>query len=222
MSSKSDLALAAKPASTPSNGESAASTVEADLDLPKDCFLLPKQNDGFQIPYFLSSEEEVNKIRPPTVVKTWEQRRGELEEAQQRKLEAFIKMVSAAPWYAAEKFDNWLCLRYLLARSFDLDKAFSMLEGWVPGARRARHTPGGGTPRHATGCRGGGKRGGAACACQRTGAWQDCVLKGKWFFFHEFLICQEVQMSYHLNNFIWLYSFVFHEEVKKCEFIMRK
>nr|CAJ2480979.1 unnamed protein product [Leishmania braziliensis] len=131
MSSKSDLALAAKPASTPSNGESAASTVEADLDLPKDCFLLPKQNDGFQIPYFLSSEEEVNKIRPPTVVKTWEQRRGELEEAQQRKLEAFIKMVSAAPWYAAEKFDNWLCLRYLLARSFDLDKAFSMLEGTV-------------------------------------------------------------------------------------------
>lgn len=110
---------------------SVATTVEADLDLPKDCFLLPKQNDGFQIPYFLSSEEEVEKIRPPAVIQTWEQRYAELTEAQQKAHVDFKKMVADAPWYEEGKFDNWLCLRYLIARNYDLKKSFAMLENTV-------------------------------------------------------------------------------------------
>lgn len=110
---------------------SSASTLESDLDLPKDCFLLPKQNDGFQIPYFLSSEEEVSKIRPPAVVKTWEQRHAELNESQQKTLTDFKAMVAGATWYEEEKFNDWLCLRYLIARSYDQKKAFAMLENTV-------------------------------------------------------------------------------------------
>ncbi|KPI83000.1 hypothetical protein ABL78_7981 [Leptomonas seymouri] len=110
---------------------SVATTVEADLDLPEDCFLLPKQNDGFQIPYFLSSKEEVNKIRPPPVVKTWEQRYAELSESQQKAHASFKEMVAGAPWYEENKFDDWLCLRYLIARNYDLKKSFVMLENTV-------------------------------------------------------------------------------------------
>ncbi|KPA86413.1 hypothetical protein ABB37_00589 [Leptomonas pyrrhocoris] len=110
---------------------SVATTIEADLDLPKDCFLLPKQNEGFQIPYFLSSAEEVDKIRPPPVVQTWEQRYAELNESQQKALADFKKMVTAASWYEEKKFDDWLCLRYLIARNYDLKKSFVMLENTV-------------------------------------------------------------------------------------------
>ncbi|KAG5466939.1 hypothetical protein LSCM1_01116 [Leishmania martiniquensis] len=117
--------------SNAATSSSTVSTVEANLNLPKDCFLFPKQNDAFQIPYFLSSSDEVDKIRPPAVVKTWKERYGELKEAQQKRLHELTKMVSAAPWYEENKFDNWLCLRYLTARSFDVSEAFSMLEKTV-------------------------------------------------------------------------------------------
>ncbi|KAK7201249.1 CRAL/TRIO, N-terminal domain/CRAL/TRIO domain containing protein [Novymonas esmeraldas] len=117
--------------SSSASSASSRTTVEADLKLPADCFLLPKQNEGFQIPYFLSSAEEVDKIRPPAVVKTWEQRHAELDETQQRRLADFRKMVADAPWYDEAKFDGWLCLRYLIARSYDLKKAFAMLENTV-------------------------------------------------------------------------------------------
>ncbi|KAG5492235.1 hypothetical protein GH5_01145 [Leishmania sp. Ghana 2012 LV757] len=136
MESKKDPSASRCKPPTPYDSDAAAcssgaSTIEADLDLPKDCFLFPKQNDAFQIPYFLSSTEEVAKIRPPAVVKTWEQRVAELKDVQQRKLEEFKKMVIAAPWYEVKKFDDWLCLRYLIARSFSISEAFSMLENTV-------------------------------------------------------------------------------------------
>lgn len=129
-SSASENAPPVQPAHD-SAASSAGTLVEADLHLPKDCFLLPKQNDGFQIPYFLSSDEEVDKIRPPSVVKTWEQRYAELDATQQGKLEEFRKMVATAPWYDEAKFDSWLCLRYLIARSYDTKKAMAMLENSV-------------------------------------------------------------------------------------------
>ncbi|KAG5492777.1 hypothetical protein JKF63_01357 [Porcisia hertigi] len=131
MSSTNDPSSLANTTLASCNKDSIVSSQEADLDLPRDCFVLPKQNDGFQIPHFLSSAMEVDKIRPPAVVKTWEQRYGELTEAEQRTLREFQAMVTAAPWYDEKKFDNWMCLRYLIARSFDTRKAFSMLENTV-------------------------------------------------------------------------------------------
>lgn len=101
------------------------------LDLPSDCFLLKKQNAGFQIPYFLSSREEVDKIRPPAVVKTWEQRFGELSDAQKEKFNAFQEIVKAKDWYDAQRFDEWCLVRYLTARNFDVDKALQQLEKTV-------------------------------------------------------------------------------------------
>lgn len=121
---------------SPSSSTAAASqnhaiVVESDLQLPKSCFLLPKQNDGFQIPYFLSSEEELRCIQPPAIVKTWEQRYAELTAVQQQQFKEFVEKVAAAPWYNMEKMDNWLCLRYLVARSYDTKKAYTMLENTV-------------------------------------------------------------------------------------------
>lgn len=103
-------------------------TTEKDLQLPKECFLLPKQNDGFQIPYYLTSEEQVSRVRPPAVVQTWEERHAQLDAEQKEKYEKFVEMVKAAPWYDPKTQDCWCCLRYLVARSFDLKKSFHMIE----------------------------------------------------------------------------------------------
>lgn len=101
---------------------------ESDLNLPEKYFLLRKQNDGFQIPYYLTSEAEIAKVRPPEVVKTWEQRLAELDAKHQKGFEAFQTKVRAAEWYEERFCDNWCCLRYFVARSYDINKAFAMLE----------------------------------------------------------------------------------------------
>lgn len=98
---------------------------------PSECFLLKKQNAGVQIPYFLSSEAEVQKIRPPAVVKTWEQRFAELTAEQQQKFNAFEELVKKKEWYDAERYDSWCLIRYLTARSFDTSKAMQQLEKTV-------------------------------------------------------------------------------------------
>lgn len=41
-----------------------------EFNLSPKYFLRQRQNDGFQIPYFLLNEEEISKIAPPAVVKT--------------------------------------------------------------------------------------------------------------------------------------------------------
>eukprot|EP00796_Vickermania_ingenoplastis_P005370 gene5370-3865_t len=114
---------------TPNSPSSTLDT--ASMALPAECFLLSRQNPGFQIPYFLSSEEEVRKIRPPAVVKTWEQRYAELSDAQKGKFDAFNKMVQEKEWYDPERYDEWCLIRYLTARNFDPSKALQQLEKTV-------------------------------------------------------------------------------------------
>lgn len=104
---------------------------EAEMCLPKDCFLLPKQNDGLQIPYYLSSEREVDKIRPPPVVKTWSERFAEFSPEEQKVFTEFRETVIAAPWYDASMIDDWALLRYLKARDFTAAKSLKMLENTI-------------------------------------------------------------------------------------------
>ncbi|RNF07930.1 cellular retinaldehyde-binding protein/triple function domain-containing protein [Trypanosoma rangeli] len=96
--------------------------------LPCDLFLLTRQNEGFQIPFFLSTEEEAAKVRPPAVVKTLEARLEELSPKQQETLRDFKEIVKSAPWYNENEHDDWLLIRYLIARNFDKKKSFAMLE----------------------------------------------------------------------------------------------
>ncbi|KEG15035.1 cellular retinaldehyde-binding protein/triple function domain-containing protein [Trypanosoma grayi] len=96
--------------------------------LPSDLFLLPRQNKGFQVPYFLSTEEEAAKVRPPAVVKTLEKHLQELSAKEQNVLVAFRELVKGAPWYNEAQHDDWLLIRYLRARNFDKKKSFAMLE----------------------------------------------------------------------------------------------
>ncbi|EPY20870.1 cellular retinaldehyde-binding protein/triple function domain-containing protein [Strigomonas culicis] len=103
-------------------------TKEEDLDLPKECFLLQKQNNAFQIPYYLTSLGELSKVRPPAVVQTWEARHEQLDAAQKEKYETFVGMVKEARWYDPKTHDSWCCLRYLIARHFDVNKSFHMIE----------------------------------------------------------------------------------------------
>lgn len=101
------------------------------LSLPSECFLLRKQNVGFQIPYFLSNSEELSKVRPPAVVKTWEQRFEELTEEQRGKFNELKELAKEKPWYDEEVYDDWCLLRYLTARSFNPTKALQQLENTV-------------------------------------------------------------------------------------------
>ncbi|PWV10255.1 hypothetical protein C3747_71g85 [Trypanosoma cruzi] len=116
------------------------STLE--LRLPRDLFLFPKQNAGFQIPFFLSTEEEAAKVRPPAVVKTLEERLQEFSEGQREILSSFKKAVRDAPWYSEAEDDDWLLLRYLIARNFDVKKSFVCWKNLFIGAEKKTLTTG--------------------------------------------------------------------------------
>ncbi|RNF20256.1 cellular retinaldehyde-binding protein/triple function domain-containing protein [Trypanosoma conorhini] len=105
-----------------------ASVPNPSSPLPRDLFLLPRQNDGFQIPFFLSTEEEAAKVRPPAVVKTLEARLRELSVKQQETLRDFKRLVKSTPWYNENEHDDWMLIRYLIARNFDKKKSFAMIE----------------------------------------------------------------------------------------------
>ncbi|ORC92106.1 uncharacterized protein TM35_000043200 [Trypanosoma theileri] len=99
--------------------------------LPGDLFLFPQQNVGFQIPFFISTEEEAAKVRPPDVVKTLEERVQELSDKQREVFGSFKKTVEMAPWYSEKEHDDWMLIRYLFARNFDMKKSLHMLERTV-------------------------------------------------------------------------------------------
>lgn len=99
--------------------------------LPEEYFLLKKQNRGFQVPFFISSLEEVKKVHPPDVVKTWEERYKDLNNDQQCAFDQFEKEAQSKSWYDSEKYDNWYLIRYLTARNFDCRKAMQQLEDTV-------------------------------------------------------------------------------------------
>lgn len=95
--------------------------------LPADFFLFPRQNEGFQIPYFLTSEEEAAKVRPPPVVKTLQQRLDELSEKQRIVLAEFKVTVQGTEWYDEGMHDDWALIRYLVACDFKAKKSLEML-----------------------------------------------------------------------------------------------
>lgn len=104
---------------------------DSSLSLPSDLFPLKKQNEGFQIPFFLSSEEEALRVRPPAVVKTLEQRLLELTARGMMALEELREKLMCMPWYVKERHDDWMLLRYLTARNFDVKRSFAMLENSI-------------------------------------------------------------------------------------------
>lgn len=97
----------------------------------EECFLLKKQNKGFQIPFFLSSHVELEKIRPPAVVKTWDTRYEELGSENQQIFDEFRTKVESKPWYNSDLHDNWCLIRYLTARNFNCTKALEQLQETV-------------------------------------------------------------------------------------------
>lgn len=98
------------------------------LLLPSDLFLLKRQNKGFQIPFFISSEAEASRVRPPAVVKTLEQRLLELTARELAALEELRAKVKYTSWYVEGTHDDWMLLRYLTSRNFDVKQSFKMLE----------------------------------------------------------------------------------------------
>lgn len=127
----------------PSPGESASTDLStAHRDSPvdevtrepftcSDCFLLKKQNAGMQIPFFLSTEEELAKIRPPVVVQTWAERYEALTPEQRKTFDKFRRHVKRKTWYDATFYTDWVLIRYLTAREFSLEKAMEQLEKTV-------------------------------------------------------------------------------------------
>lgn len=74
------------------------------------------------------NEAEAEKVRPPAVVKTLEQRLQELSAREREALGALREKVRLCGWYDAAAHDDWTLLRYLTARNFDGKKALKMLE----------------------------------------------------------------------------------------------
>ncbi|KAH9601690.1 CRAL-TRIO lipid binding domain [Trypanosoma melophagium] len=99
--------------------------------LPSDLFLFPQQNVGFQIPFFISTEEEAARVRPPNVVKTITERMQELSDKQREIFKSFKKSVEMATWYKEAEHDDWMLIRYLFARNFEIKKSLHMLERTV-------------------------------------------------------------------------------------------
>jgi hypothetical protein len=113
--------------------------------LPKEVFLFPTQNIGFEIPPTIFSEEALERHRPPRVVKTFEQRLTELTTSQRQALTELQGLVAAARAKDEQTrqllayVDDWTLLRYLVARSFRVSKAMQMLE--ATGRWRIKHPP---------------------------------------------------------------------------------
>lgn len=131
--SKSSSFLDGEGVSEPSESsrEIQESSSEVNPALPEEYFLLKKQNRGFQVPFFISSLDEVEKVHPPAVVKTWDERYKSLNSGEQCAFDEFEKEVQSKPWYDSEKYDNWYLIRYLTARNFDCRKAMQQLEETV-------------------------------------------------------------------------------------------
>nr|CCC93081.1 conserved hypothetical protein [Trypanosoma congolense IL3000] len=114
--------------SSPVVGEACASSDAPPDSLPADLFLFPRQNDGFQVPFFLATEKAAAKVRPPPVVKTLEQRLEELSEKEIFAFKELKKIVQLSLWCDESLHDDWALIRYLVACGFKVKKALEMLE----------------------------------------------------------------------------------------------
>lgn len=85
-----------------------------------------KLNPNYLLPAFLSSEAAVAAIKPPAVVQTLEQRLAQLEPKEKEAYDEMVKQIG--PEVFAQQ-TGWTVLRYLIARSFDVEKAVKLLQG---------------------------------------------------------------------------------------------
>ena len=96
--------------------------------LPREAFLFPTQNIGFEIPKYIATEEALERCRPPRVVRTLDERLSELSETQLQALDELRSLVKAKEGDLFHFVDDWTLVRYLVARSFRVTKAYNMLE----------------------------------------------------------------------------------------------
>lgn len=91
-------------------------------------FCRPKLNPNYLLPPFLISEEAAAAIKPPKVVQTLEDRLSKLEPKEKAAYDAMVTKMGPELF---EQQTGWTVLRYLIARQWDVEKAFKLLQGTV-------------------------------------------------------------------------------------------
>ena len=104
-------------------------TVDRNTDVvyPSEFFLRQKMNVGFVPPPFLADPKIAEQIRPPPVVQTLESRLAELDEKETTAL-AELRTFAAGKGYNRAEVDDWMLLRYLVARNWNVKKSSAMLD----------------------------------------------------------------------------------------------
>ena len=97
------------------------------IEDPGDIFLRPRLNAGFKPPSFLVNKDELESIRPPPVVQALEQHLSELS-ADEKEALSEMRQFATAKSYNPEEVDDWMLMRYLVARSWNVKKSSAMLE----------------------------------------------------------------------------------------------
>ncbi|CUE65711.1 Hypothetical protein, putative [Bodo saltans] len=99
-----------------------------DTVVPTEYFMFPRQNQGFSIPQYLATTEAAEAVRPPPSVKSIEERRAEFSPEQLAALDELRALVVEQEWYEPDHHNDWMLIRYSLARNFNVKKSFAMLE----------------------------------------------------------------------------------------------
>ena len=114
-----------------------ASPVVAEVQVHDIGRFWPKRafNPGFTPPVYLTDPDVFKTIAPPGQVKTFEQRLAEFTDKQLELFRELQKLRTERQWLRSEA-DDWMLLRYCVARQFDAKKTRKMLEDSIAFNRR--------------------------------------------------------------------------------------
>lgn len=97
-----------------------------------DVHVREKMNEGYQMPSFLHDREQFEAIKPPAVVRSFEEFFfAEHTEKELNSLRTIQSELATKPFYNPETMDEWAVARYAIARKFDTKKTLQMIEASV-------------------------------------------------------------------------------------------
>jgi hypothetical protein len=91
----------------------------------------PATNKGFTVPEYLADQETLDRIAPPQLVKTFEERLAELTDKEREAYAELIKIVRDVKGWSTDDIDDWGVIRFMKARPKGVDKAVKMLNAHV-------------------------------------------------------------------------------------------
>ena len=94
----------------------------------REFYFRERLNEGFTIPEYLINPADLERIRPPAVVRPFGELIGELPDEERSKLAHISKLVADSEWFEPKLMSDGFILRFAKARSFDATKTIKMIE----------------------------------------------------------------------------------------------